>query len=177
MQKTAYGVFDDHSDVGPVKTKGEVNYDANRQEYTLTGSGTNMWLGSDEFHVVWKRVKGNFILSSRAQFVGKELSLTERLAGLSARVLSQTPRTRPLSSMVMVERRCSFVAQVERSQRKRSSRSRDADILQLERKGDTYVASMAKFGDPFVSEQIAGLDLGDEVYVGLLCMFPQQGRG
>jgi hypothetical protein len=26
---------------------------------------------------------------------------------------------------------------------------------------------MAKFGDPFVSEEITGLDLGDEVYVGL----------
>jgi hypothetical protein len=31
VQKTDYGVFDDHSDVGPVKTKGEVNYDANRR--------------------------------------------------------------------------------------------------------------------------------------------------
>src|SRR5215510_1708321 len=70
-QKTAIGIFDDHSDVGPVQTRGEVVFDPKSQQYTITGSGTNMWLGSDEFHVVWKRMKGNFLLTTRAQFVGK----------------------------------------------------------------------------------------------------------
>src|SRR5262249_14378153 len=42
-----------------------------------------------------------------------------------------------------------------------------ADIIQLERKGNTYIASVARFGEPFVVEQISDLALGDEVYVGL----------
>jgi tricorn protease-like protein len=42
-----------------------------------------------------------------------------------------------------------------------------ADIIQLERKGNTYIMSVARFGDSFASEQIADLALGDEVYVGL----------
>src|SRR5688500_16602904 len=44
---------------------------------------------------------------------------------------------------------------------------KDADVIQLERKGNTYTASMARFGDPFTSEKIEGLELGDDVYVGL----------
>jgi TolB protein len=42
-----------------------------------------------------------------------------------------------------------------------------ANILQLERKGTTYTMRVAKYGEPFVTEQIADIDLGDDVYVGL----------
>ena len=44
------------------------------------------------------------------------------------------------------------------------------DVIQLERRGRTYIMSVAKFGDPFTRTELADLDLGDEVYVGLfLC--------
>ncbi|MEJ7770127.1 MAG: biopolymer transporter TolR, partial [Chitinophagaceae bacterium] len=42
-----------------------------------------------------------------------------------------------------------------------------ANIIQLERKGDTYTMRVAKHGEPFVVDTIARIDLGDEVYVGL----------
>jgi Tol biopolymer transport system component len=42
-----------------------------------------------------------------------------------------------------------------------------ADVIQLERKGNTYTMRVARFGEPFVTEQVADLDLGDEVYVGI----------
>lgn len=42
-----------------------------------------------------------------------------------------------------------------------------ANILQLERKGNTYTMRVAKFGDPFITEEVSDIDLGDEVYVGL----------
>ena len=70
-QPPALGIFDGQADVGQVKNPGSATYDAGTQEYTITGSGTNMWLGADEFHLVWKRMKGDFILSARAQFIGK----------------------------------------------------------------------------------------------------------
>ena len=40
-------------------------------EYTISGSGTNMWFVSDEFHFVWKKMNGNFILRTRVKFIGK----------------------------------------------------------------------------------------------------------
>src|SRR5215467_4470932 len=70
-KQKGYGIFEASTDVGQVKNPGSVVYDPAKQEYTITGSGTNMWLGKDEFHLVWKRMKGNFLLSTRAQFIGK----------------------------------------------------------------------------------------------------------
>ena len=49
-------------------------------------------------------------------------------------------------------------------------RDKGADVVQLERKGNTYTMSAARFGEPFTSAQVTDLALGDEVYVGLfLC--------
>ena len=62
------GIFEGSSDVGPVKTPGSIDYDSARQVYRLTGSGTNMWFGADEFFFVWKKMSGDFILSADAGF-------------------------------------------------------------------------------------------------------------
>jgi TolB protein len=61
------GAFSDQSDVGKVLHPGSATYDAARDEYTVSGSGTNMWLGADEFHFVRRRMKGDFILTARAE--------------------------------------------------------------------------------------------------------------
>ena len=45
-----------------------------------------------------------------------------------------------------------------------------ADVVQLERKGNTYTMSVARFGEPFTVSTVSDLALGDEVYAGLfLC--------
>src|SRR5207249_3233368 len=44
------------------------------------------------------------------------------------------------------------------------------DVIQLERNGDRYILSTARFGEPFTTSQVSDLALGDDVYVGLfLC--------
>jgi Tol biopolymer transport system component len=47
------------------------------------------------------------------------------------------------------------------------SRTKAADVIQLERQGRTYRMSVARFGEPFTRSEIVDFDLGDEVYVGL----------
>ncbi len=42
-----------------------------------------------------------------------------------------------------------------------------ADVIQLERKGNTYSMSAAHFGEPFTTVQAGEIDLGEEVYLGL----------
>src|SRR6185503_8119753 len=77
-------VFADQTDVGnPVRT-GRATYDNEKQEYTIAGSGTNMWAGRDEFHFVWRRLKGDFILTTKAAFVGKGVE-PHRKMGLMVR--------------------------------------------------------------------------------------------
>ena len=166
-QTPNYGLFENHSDVGRVKNSGEVRYDSKRQEYTISGSGTNMWLGTDEFHLVWKRMKGNFILTTLAQFLGKGVEPHRKIGWIVRKSLDSD--SAHVTAVVHGDGRTSL--QFRRSSGAITEEKifgiKDASVLQLERKGDTYTASMARFGEPFVSEGIPALDLGDEVYVGL----------
>jgi hypothetical protein len=67
----ALGAFDSQTDVGRARHPGSGAYDPKLQQYLIAGSGQNMWGERDDFHFVWKRMTGNFILSTRARFVGK----------------------------------------------------------------------------------------------------------
>ena len=60
------GVFDGETDVGGPALAGSCRYDAASQEYTVLGGGTNIWATGDQFHFVWKKVKGDFLLRARA---------------------------------------------------------------------------------------------------------------
>jgi TolB protein len=42
-----------------------------------------------------------------------------------------------------------------------------ADVIQLERKGSTYIMSVAQYGEPFVAVEVSDINLGDDIYVGL----------
>src|SRR6266536_1534614 len=166
-QQQGYGVFDGQADVGQVKNPGSATYDAGKQEYTITGSGTNMWLGADEFHLVWKRMKGNFILSARAQFIGKGVEAHRKIGWIVRSSLeSSSPH---VTAVVHGDGRTSL--QFRRTNgadtEEKISAVKAADVLQLERKGNAYTMSVARFGDPLAMEQISDLALGDEVYVGL----------
>ena len=44
---------------------------------------------------------------------------------------------------------------------------RGADVIQLERKGNTYIMSAAQYGEPFTAVQAGEIDLGENVYLGL----------
>src|SRR5256885_6191578 len=69
-QQSPLGVFQGDTDVGQVTKRGSVTYDAGRGRYTIAGSGANMWFDRDAFHFVWRRIEGNVILTTRAQFDG-----------------------------------------------------------------------------------------------------------
>jgi len=77
------GVFEDHSDVGNVSIPGTAAFDADTQEYAVSSSGTNMWTDHDEFHYVWKKVKGDFILQARPSSWAPDPAPTARWDSLS----------------------------------------------------------------------------------------------
>src|ERR1700738_1392425 len=63
-------MFESETDVGSVKLSGSTTYDAEQQTYAIAGGGANVWGDHDDFHFVWKRMRGTFIVSARADFVG-----------------------------------------------------------------------------------------------------------
>ncbi len=64
------GLFDDHADIGNPKMHGDAAYDPATQAYTLKGGGSNIWFNRDEFHFVYKKIKGDFILTADFAFSG-----------------------------------------------------------------------------------------------------------
>ena len=64
-------VFENAGDVGNCKLAGSFVYAKDKDLYTLTGAGTNMWERSDEFFMVWKEVSGDFSISARIAFEGE----------------------------------------------------------------------------------------------------------
>src|SRR5689334_18533352 len=68
--KTA-GTFEGHTDVGTVLHAGSVLYDPDKQSYTLSGSGENMWFAADAFQFVWKKMSGDVSLTADISFLTK----------------------------------------------------------------------------------------------------------
>jgi TolB protein len=161
------GLFDEHGDIGGVKIPGSAVYDATAQEYTVRASGANMWFGRDEFHFVWKKVTGDFILQAKVEFLGKGVE-AHRKVGLMIRSTLD-----PASPHVNVARHGDGLTSLQfrrtagADTEEVRSAVNGADVLQLERKGDTYTMSVARFGDLYATEQLTDVKLGEDVYVGI----------
>lgn len=170
VSAAALGDFDHHRDIGKPKIPGSATYDAAAQEYTLASGGSNMWFTADECHFAFKRLKGDFIVRARVEFLGQSAEPHRKL-GWMARA-SLEPDSPYADTAVHGDGLTSL--QFRRDQGALTDQISppitNADVIQLARKGNTYTFSAARFGEPFVTCQVAALDLGEEPYVGLfLC--------
>ena len=64
------GLFEQRTDVGDPAIKGSVVYNPETQEYKMEGSGRNMWADNDQFNFLWKKIKGDFIITATVRFIG-----------------------------------------------------------------------------------------------------------
>jgi Tol biopolymer transport system component len=164
------GYFQGHGDVGQPALAGSTTYDAASQTYAMSAAGTNMWGNRDEFHVAWRRLTGDFIVRTHAAFIGKGVDPHRKLGWIVRQTLDADSayvdaavHGDGLTSLQFRKAAGAITEQVQ-------SAVKAPDVIQLERRGRTYIMSVAKFGQPFTRTELADFDLGDEVYVGLfLC--------
>lgn len=161
------GVFDNHSDVGNIVHAGSAKYDEANQQYELSGAGTNIWFKKDEFQYAWKKIRGNFIIQARGYLIGKGTELHRKFGWMvrssldtNAAMVSATVHGDGLTSLQYRKIKDNTVEEIK-------STVSGPDVIQLERKGNTYIMSVAHWGEPFVAEQVTDIDLGDDVYAGL----------
>jgi len=164
------GEFDGHGDVGAPAIAGAASYNPVSQDYALSAAGTNMWAQHDEFHFVWKRLTGDFILHARVQLVGSGVE-AHRKAGLIVR--STLDADAPYVDAIVHGDGLTSL-QFRRSKggatEERQSAVKGAAVLQLERRSSRFIMSAAKGGEPFTVIDIADVAVGDEVFAGLaLC--------
>ena len=167
MADSPLGVFTDHGDVGAVRHAGGARYDAASQSFEVSGAGTNMWFAEDQFHFVWKKLTGDFVLRARVEFLGEGVDPHRKLGWIVRSTLdTDSPYVDVavhgdgLTSMQFRREKGADTEQVE-------SEARAPDVIQLERSGGAYTMSVAAFGEPFTASRSIDVDLGDDVYVGL----------
>ena len=164
------GIFDSQTDVGRVSRAGSTSYDQRLERYRIAGDGQNMWGDHDDFHYVWKRMTGNFILSTRARFVGRG-GEAHRKMGWTIRPSLETSAPHVTAAihgngLVSLQFRRTAGASTEEMKLPDSLPNPDVEV-QLERRDGVYLMSVARFGDTLVTQQLSGLSLPDTVYVGL----------
>jgi TolB protein len=164
------GTFDSQIDVGSPHRSGSASYEPAQQRYVIAGSGQNMWTDHDDFHFVWKRMTGNFILSTRARFIGAGLD-PHRKIGWTIRPSLDTRSpyvTAALhgNGLMSIQFRRAAGGTTEEEKSRDSLPNADA-VIQLERRDGAYIMSVAQFGDTLARQELTGISLPDTVYVGL----------
>lgn len=125
-----------------------------------------MWTDHDEFHYAWTRLEGDFIVRARMKFLGK--GHENRKIGWTVR-RSLDPRAMHVNAslhgggLIDLQYRTQPGGQTLQSTPELTS----PDVVQLERRGTTYILSAAKFGQPFVTSRVENIDLGANPFVGL----------
>ena len=162
------GIFDSQADIGTNVKEGSAIYNPQTDQYIVSGAGYNIWFDHDEFHYVYKKMKGDFLLYTRADFVGWQGVEAHRKVGWMVRKSldgksAQINAVEHGDGLTSLQYRRTDGANTE----EKKATIDHANIVQLERKGNTYTMRVARYGEPFVIEQVSDLNLGDEVYVGL----------
>ena len=166
-QNSDYYLFKGNTDVGKTELKGSLDYNADNQTYTITGSGENIWFSEDAFHYAWIKAEGDFIMRARLSFLGEGkhehrktgIMIRENLSSGSAHV-SAVVHGDGLTSLQYREKQGDETMEIK-------SEDTAPDILQIERSGNTIIMSAAKFGETFTVVSKENISLEKSVYVGL----------
>jgi len=166
-QQKSVGIFDGHGDIGTNVKPGSAVYIPETQQYVISGAGYNIWGDHDEFHFVWKKMKGDFVVYARAEFLGSWVDYHRKVGWMVRKSLdgnsAHVNAVEHGDGLTSLQFRRTTGAQTEEHKLKLTK----ANILQLERKGNQYIMRAAIYGQPFQTDTISDIDLGDEVYVGL----------
>src|SRR5215208_6957897 len=165
--QTSAGEFEGQTGVGGARKVAPARFNPTDETYTVSGSGANMWGARDEFHFVWRRMRGDFILTARVSFVGRGAEAHRKLGWQVRSTLdADSPHAGAVlhgDGLTSLQFRRTRGAETEEVKFERGG----ADVIQLEGRGDTLVMSAARFGETFTTRSVESLPLGDEVYVGL----------
>lgn len=161
------GIFENHADIGNVLHKGTATFDNTSQTYKLSGAGENIWFKKDELHFLWKRLKGDFLITTQPNLEGKGVN-PHRKSGWMIRTSIDTS-----AAMVCLTVHGDGLTCFQYRKKNNTNIEeikipvQNADILQLERRGRSYLISVAKLGNPFWTVEVPDFDFPEELLVGL----------
>jgi TolB protein len=170
-QNTPIGIFKSEADIGNPKNAGSAVYNKADQSYDLKGAGYNIWFERDEFHYLFNKINGDFILTANFEFVGKGTD-PHRKTGWMVREStdeksSHISATLHGSGLTVLQWRVSQGAAMRDPQDEIFSKDSSFNVIQIERAGKTITMRGAHNGKPL---QVIGShemeNLAGEVLVG-----------
>jgi Tol biopolymer transport system component len=170
-----HGQFTGYTHIGNPAAAGVIVYDAGAQTYSLEGASGNMWFAHDDFHFLWKKIKGDFILTADFGWQSAGVDAHRKVGWMVRHSLE--PNTPHINAVVHGDGLSSlqFRRLPGADTEELKSTARAATVIRLERVGKKYTASFARFGETFGEPTSLEIELGDDVYVGLfLCSHNEQ---
>jgi TolB protein len=182
-QAASLGIFDGQLDIGAVKISGSATYQQATQAYILQGSGANIWFNEDQFHFIFKKISGDFILTADFEFTGDTSgAVGHRKIGWMVRE-SVAPDAASMNACVHMD---GLTVLQWREMKGAFMRDPEDEIffakkgmrtLQLERKGKQLIMRVANPGEPL---QIVGAHImdgmKDSVFAGLFISSHDSGQ-
>jgi TolB protein len=166
----ALGQFSAFTDIGSVKYSGAMQYNEADQQYKITSPGNNMSVCDQQLHYAYTQMNGDFIVSAQVAFEHAAVT-SRREMGWNLRA-SLDAESAHVSATVDGDGLAAlqFRAQARGDIEQYSLQVKFPDVLQLERRGDVYIFSAAKKGEPLQITAVSHLKFNKKVYVGLsLC--------
>ena len=121
----------------------------------------------DELHFAWKKLKGDFLITTQPSLIGKGIN-AHRKSGWMVRTSLDTS-----AAMVCLTVHGDGLTCFQYRKKNNTNIEEikipmlNADILQLERRGRSYFVSVAKLGSPFWTVEVPDFDFPEELLVGL----------
>jgi dipeptidyl aminopeptidase/acylaminoacyl peptidase len=162
-QSNSAGIFENNKDIGNPRTKGSVSYNKEDQSYHIFGGGYNIWFNRDEFHYAYNKVKGDFILTANVKLVGTGKDPHRKIGWMvraseqeDAAQMSAVVHGDGLTGMQWRRMRGAFMRD---PQDEMYPKKRNAEIIQLERSGKTFIMRIANPGEPL--QEVGRTDMID----------------
>ena len=164
------GIFDKSEDIGTCLIKGSAVYNPDSQEYTISGSGDNMWYGKDAFQFLYKKMKGDFILQFEFKFTSP-VKAAHRKVGWMVR--NDTSFNSPhVNGTIHNDGLTSIQYRLAKGANTMELKMKNLEnntIIQLERRGNRYIFSAAIKGEEFKTVEWLDSDnvINDNALVGM----------
>lgn len=169
------GIFQFNEDIGNPKIKGHATYDEQTQTYTISGGGENIWFNRDEFHYLYNKLNGDFILTADFEFSEDLLDANGHCKiGWMIRE-SNDEGAASMNAVKHFDGLCLLQWRPYRGMFMRDpqeeiffpKKGRKLQTIQLRRTGNIYTMKMAHPGEPLQLAAEAEMDLPSDVLAGI----------
>jgi TolB protein len=171
-QNNPIGVFQHNADIGQPKLPGSATYDSATQTYTIKGAGYNIWGQRDEHRYLYNKLKGDFIVTANFEFEGYNEAhrkigwMTRASEADNAVMVGGFIHGDGLTAGQWRERRG---ADMQNPEDDVWASKRFYQIIQLERRGNTFIVRAAHPGEPLEEISSKVLDfMPEEALTGIV---------